>query len=366
MATDYYAVLGVSREASADEIKRAYRKLARQHHPDANLEDPGASERFKEVTRAYEVLSDPDKRQRYDMFGDERAGAGAAGFADFGGISDLFQTFFGGGFPGSGARRGPARGADILAEVVLTLEEAAAGAERDVKVDTLVECEVCSGSGATPGTYPSRCRECGGTGEVRSARRTMLGNVITASVCPVCSGTGERIDDPCKRCSGRGRVHVSDTLTVGIPAGVDDGAQLRVTGRGQAGTRGGRSGDLYVSIRVTPHPVFRRAGNDLGCEVAVPMTIAALGGEVEVPTLEEPETIDISPGTQSGEVVRLKGKGMPRVERVGRGELVVLLKVDTPTDLDPEQAELLRRLAELRGENAGTKGFFDKLKQAFR
>jgi molecular chaperone DnaJ len=366
MATDYYAALGVSREATAEEIKRAYRKLARQHHPDANQQDPDAAERFKEITRAYEVLSDPDKRQRYDMFGDERAGAGAAGFADFGGISDLFQTFFGGGFTGAGARRGPARGADILAEVVLTLEEAAAGAEREVTLDTLVECEMCAGSGASPGTYPSRCRECGGTGEVRTARRTMLGNVITATPCPVCNGTGERIDDPCKRCSGQGRVRVSDTLTVGIPAGVDDGAQLRVTGRGQAGARGGRSGDLYVSIRVTPHPVFRRAGEDLGCEVAVPMTIAALGGEIEVPTLEDPETIDIAPGTQSGEVVRLKGRGMPRVERSGRGELVVLLKVDTPTDLDPEQAELLRRLAELRGENAGTKGFFDKLKQAFR
>src|ERR687892_488567 len=308
MATDYYAALGVSREATADEIKRAYRKLARQHHPDANQQDPDAAERFKEITRAYEVLSDPDKRQRYDMF----------------------------------------------------------GAEREVTLDTLVECEMCAGSGASPGTYPSRCRECGGAGEVRTARRTMLGNVITATPCPVCGGTGERIDDPCKRCSGQGRVRVSDTLTVGIPAGVDDGAQLRVTGRGQAGARGGRSGDLYVSIRVTPHPVFRRAGEDLGCEVAVPMTIAALGGEIEVPTLEDPETIDVAPGTQSGEVVRLKGRGMPRVERSGRGELVVLLKVDTPTDLDPEQAELLRRLAELRGENAGTKGFFDKLKQAFR
>src|ERR687892_1471026 len=202
MATAYYAALGVSREATAEEVKRAYRKLARQHHPDANQQDPEAAERFKEITRAYEVLSDPDKRQRYDMFGDERAGAGAAGFADFGGISDLFQTFFGGGFTGAGARRGPARGADILAEVVLTLEEAAAGAEREVTLDTLVECEMCAGSGASPGTYPSRCRECGGAGEVRTARRTMLGNGITATPCPVCGGTGERIDDPWQRCSG--------------------------------------------------------------------------------------------------------------------------------------------------------------------
>jgi molecular chaperone DnaJ len=366
MANDYYAVLGVSRDASPEEIKRAYRQLARQHHPDANRDDPEAGERFKEITRAYEVLSDPAKRQRYDMFGDERAGAGAAGFSDFGGISDLFQTFFGGGYGGARARRGPARGADVLAEVELTLEDAALGVERDVDLETLAECPDCHGSGAKPGTLPTSCRECGGTGEIRSARRTMLGNVITASTCHVCGGTGEQIHDPCPRCSGRGRVRVDETLTVRIPAGVEDGAQLRVTGRGQAGTRGGRAGDLYVSIRISEHLIFRRAGSDLGCEVSVPMTVAALGGEVEVPTLDETTTIDIEPGTQSGEVVRLKGRGMPRLERSGRGELVVLLKVETPTDLDAEQAELLRHLAELRAENAGTKGFFEKLKQAFR
>jgi molecular chaperone DnaJ len=366
MASDYYAVLGVSREATQDEIKRAYRQLARQHHPDANREDPDAGERFKEITRAYEVLSDPAKRQRYDMFGDERAGAGAAGFSDFGGISDLFQTFFGGGFGGSGGRRGPARGADVLAEVELTLDEAAVGVEREVELETLAECSECHGSGAKPGTHPIPCRDCGGTGEIRSARRTMLGNVITATTCPTCGGTGQQIHDPCVQCSGHGRVQVTETLTVRIPPGIDDGAQLRVTGRGQAGTRGGRAGDLYVAIRIAEHPIFRRAGSDLGCEVTVPMTIAALGGEVEVPTLDEPETIDIAPGTQSGEVVRLKGRGMPRLDRLGRGELIALLKVETPTGLDADQAELLRQLAELRAENAGTKGFFEKLKQAFR
>jgi molecular chaperone DnaJ len=357
----HYETLGVSQDASQDEIKRAYRRLARQHHPDANQHDPEAEERFKEITRAYEVLSDPSKRQRYDTFGDERAGA--AGFSDFGGISDLFSSFFGGG---GRTQRGPARGADILAEVELTLEEAAVGAEREVEVETLIECVVCSGSGAAPGTFPSRCPDCGGSGEVRHARQTVFGNMITATTCPRCRGNGQIIEDPCPECSGHGRIRTTDMLTVQIPAGVDDGAQLRVSGRGQAGMRGGRSGDLYVEIRVAPHAVFRRVGDDLGCEVSVPMTVAALGGEVEVPTLDGPEAVEVVPGTQSGEVIRLRGRGMPRVRRGGKGELVALLKVETPSDIDAEQADLLRRFAELRNEAAGTKGFFDKLKQAFR
>jgi molecular chaperone DnaJ len=364
MAADHYATLGVSRDASSEDIKRAYRRLARQYHPDANQQDPTSAERFKEITHAYDVLSDPVKRERYDMFGDDRAGA--AGFADFGGISDLFATFFGGAPTSSSRRRGPTRGADLLAEVELTLEEAAAGVERDLEIETLVECSDCGGSGAAPGTMPTRCQDCGGTGEIRQSRRTMFGNVITATTCRRCGGTGQRVYDPCPHCSGRGVVPMTETLTVRVPPGVDDGAQLRVTGRGQAGARGGRAGDLYVAIRVLPHSVFRRVGDDLGCEVAVPMTIAALGGEVGVPTLEGTETIEVAPGTQSGEVVRLRGMGMPRMDRAGSGELVALLKVEIPTDLDAEQAELLRELAGLRGEAAGTKSFFEKLKQAFR
>jgi molecular chaperone DnaJ len=366
MASDHYAVLGVSRDATQDEIRRAYRRLARQHHPDANPDDPHAEERFKEISHAYEVLSDAQKRERYDLFGDERAGAGAAGFTDFGGISDLFQTFFG-GMGATGARRGPARGADILAEVVLTLEDVFDGIERDVEIESMIECPQCHGSGAAPGTQPVRCSDCGGTGELRMTRQTMLGNVMTATTCPRCGGSGSIIVDPCERCLGRARIQTTDTLTVRIPAGVEDGAQLRVSGRGHTGARGGRSGDLYVSIRIEPHPIFQRAGADLGCEVAVPMTVAALGGEVEVPTIDgDAEPIEIDPGTQPGEVVRLRGKGMPRLNRGGRGELVVLLKVETPTRLDQDQAELLRQLAELRAEKAGTKGFFEKLKQAFR
>ncbi len=358
----HYETLGVARDASPEDIKKAYRRLARQYHPDANPNHPDAAERFKEISRAYEVLSDPERRQRYDVFGDERVGA--AHFSDFGGISDLFSAFFGGA--GGARRSGPARGADIVAEVDITLEEAATGTQRDVRVTTLIACDLCAGSGAAPGTRPTRCSTCGGTGEVREVRRTILGQMMTASTCPTCRGSGEQITSPCSNCGGRGRVRSGEDLTMRIPAGIDDGAQLRVTGRGEAGARGGRSGDLYVVVNVLPHDVFRRAGDDLGCEVTVPMTVAALGGTIEVPTLDGPEEIEIRPGTQSGEVVTLKNQGMPRLDGRGRGSLVVLLKVETPMDLDAEQSELLQRLAELRGEKAGGRGLFDRIKEAFR
>lgn len=358
---DPYEVLGVPRNATADEIKKAYRQLARQHHPDANQGDPAAEERFKEITVAYETLSDPEKRRRFDMFGDQ---GGAQGFSDFGGISDLFASFFGGGFGGT-TQRGPARGADVLSEIELTLEEADTGVERDVEIATLNECPDCEGSGAAPGTFPTRCSDCGGTGELRQVRRTMFGNVMTATPCPRCGGSGQEIASPCPRCSGRGRVTETETLTVQIPPGVDDGAQLRVTGRGHAGVRGAGAGDLYVAISIAPHRVFRRAGDDLGCEVKVPLTTAALGGSIEIPTLEGPERYDVAPGTQSGEVVRLRNKGMTRLHGRGRGTLVAMLRVETPTDLTEEQRDLLERFAELRGDQVAERGFFDKIKEAF-
>ena len=360
---DHYETLGVARDATAEEIKKAYRRLARQYHPDTNRDDPNAEERFKQITVAYETLSDPQKRERYDMFGDDRAGA--AGFSDFGGISDLFASFFGGGFGATSTRRGPTRGADVLAEIELTLEEADTGVEREVEIETLNECPDCNGSGAAPGTFPTQCSECGGTGEQRQVRRTMLGNMITATTCSRCGGDGQEITTPCQRCRGAGRIAETETLTVQIPPGVDDGAQLRVTGRGHAGTRGARAGDLYVAISIAPHPTFRRAGDDLGCEVPLPMVTAALGGTIEIPTLEGPHEIDIAPGTQSGEVVRLKNKGMTRLHGRGRGTLVALLKVETPTDLTDEQEELLRRFAASRGEEVGGRGLFDKIKEAF-
>jgi molecular chaperone DnaJ len=360
---DPYETLGVARTATQEEIKKAFRNLAREHHPDANRNDPEAENRFKEINAAYEILSDPEKRQRYDMFGDDRGGA--AGFGDIGGISDLFATFFG-GMGGTRSQRGPTRGQDVVAEIEITLEEAATGVQREVEVETVVECPDCHGTRAAPGTHPSTCDQCAGAGEVRQVRRTMFGDVMTASTCPRCRGTGEVVLDPCPGCNGQGRVPSTETLTLEIPAGVDDGAQLRVHGRGAAGIRGGRSGDLYVVIGVAPHDTFKRADADLGCELQVPMTVAALGGEMEVPTLDGYEAIDIKPGTQGGEVVRLKGKGMPRLNRHGRGELVVLLRVQTPTDLDEEQETLLRTLAEKRGEQVGERGFFGRIREVFK
>lgn len=357
---DHYEVLGVARAATQEEIKKAYRQLAREHHPDANAGDPVSEERFKAITHAYDVLSDPQKRQHYDAFGDARPGA--QGVGDFGGISDLFSAFFG----GTAASRPTTRGGDVLAEVVLTLEDAAEGVERDVEIPTLIECSNCGGSGSAPGTHPSRCSDCGGSGEMRTVRRTMLGNVMTASPCARCRGTGQEITTPCDVCGGAGRVNEVDTLTVRIPAGIEDGAQLRVSGRGEAGMRGGRSGDLYVSIAIEEHPIFRRAGDDLGCEVRVPMTVAALGGEVEIPTLDEPEVVEVKPGTQSGEVVRLKGKGMPSLQGWGSGQLVALLRVETPTGLDDQQAEMLERFAQLRGEEVGQRKLIDRIKEAFK
>ena len=359
---DHYATLGVQRDASPEEIKRAYRRLARELHPDTTP-DPEASERFKDVGHAYEVLSDPHKRRNYDMFGDERAG-GAADFADFGGISDLFSTFFG-GMGGQRTHTGPQRGADVLTEVEITLVEASMGATRDVDLETLAECPDCNGSGAAPGTHPSRCSDCGGTGEARQVRRTVFGDMMTATTCPRCSGTGRVIASPCKNCRGTGRVRVTETLTVNIPAGIEDGARLRVTGRGHTGSQGGRAGDLYVSVYVAPHEVFQRAGSDLGCEVSVPMTIAALGGKIAIPTLDGEEQVDVKPGTQSGEVVRLKGRGMPLIGSGRRGELIALLKVETPAQLTREQAELLERFAQMRGEEAEARGFLDRIKEAF-
>lgn len=363
MSVDHYEILGVPRDATPDQIKKAYRRLARELHPDANPGDKDAEERFKQVSHAYEVLSDPTKREHYDRFGDER-GMGAAGFSDFGGISDLFATFFGGAQ--QRPHSGPQRGADILAEVELTLEEAATGVERDVEVPTLVTCDRCEGSGASPGSYPTKCTTCSGTGELRQMRRTVFGNVMTAATCPTCSGSGHQILDPCSGCEGTGRKRVTEVHTVKIPSGVDDGARLRVTGRGQAGHRGGRSGDLYIEIYIKAHETFRRVGDDLGCEVTVPMTVAALGGRVSVPTLDGEEEVEIEPGTQSGEVIRLRDRGMPRLGGRGRGELVALLKVQTPTGLDRRQAELLEELARERGEETSPRGLFDKIKEAFQ
>jgi molecular chaperone DnaJ len=362
---DLYSVLGVRHDASDDEIKRAYRQLARELHPDVN-NDPEAERRFKQITAAYQTLSDPGKRRQYDMFG---SGGGAMpDFFPFGDMGDLFDAFFGGGV--GGRRRGSRRrsriqrGEDLFVQVTLTFEEAAFGVQKDLTVDGREECERCHGSGCEPGTFPARCRRCGGAGEIQDVARSVFGTVMTARPCTVCEGTGEEIAVPCKACSGEGRVPKQQTIDVEIPAGVSDGMDLRVPGRGQDGRQGGGSGDLYVSLRVEPHPVFDRRGQDLLGAVPVPMTLAALGTEVEVPTLEGTETIRIEPGTPSGTVIRLKGQGIPHLGRRGRGDIFLTVLVETPKPKSKEERTLLERLAEARGEKAeGGKGLAAKVRK---
>jgi molecular chaperone DnaJ len=350
---DLYEVLGVTRDASQDDIKKAYRRLAREHHPDVNGH-PASEERFKEVTGAYEILSDPEKRARYDAYG---ATGGPAGqpFTD---LQDIFDVFFGqGGFGGGPRRRGPRsparRGEDIAVPVRLTFVEAAFGARRDLEVDRLVVCDLCGGSGAHPGTAPVACRTCGGAGEVQSVRRSVFGTLMTTTTCRTCDGTGQEIPDKCERCFGQGRVRMPVTVTVDIPAGVADGMELRVAGNGHAGVMGGAAGDLFVRIDVETSTAFERRGQDLFAVLDISITQATLGAEVEIEGLDAVERIRVEPGTESGTVVRLKGKGVPNLNRHGRGDMFVTLHVVTPRDLSREERELLARLAELRGEQAG-------------
>ena len=373
---DLYEVLGVRPDASDDELKRAYRTKAREFHPDANPDDSdGASERFKEVSLAYEVLRDPERRARYDRFGPDGVfgpgGGGPAGDPFAGGLGDLFDAFFGGmgaASPGRGRRRGPTPGPDAEMTLGLTFREAVFGTRREVEVDTPVHCDTCEGTGARPGTSPARCEECGGAGEVRRVRQSILGQMITAVPCPRCAGTGESIESPCSDCGGEGRHRERRTLTVDVPAGVDEGSTLRLTGHGSAGFRGGPSGALFVHVLVDPDPVFERDGADLHAAVAVPMTMAALGGTTAFDTLDDQRDLSIAPGTPSGAVIHLKGLGVPRLRGRGRGDLFVHVQVETPAGLDDHQRELLAALAEARGEELGAvpahDGLFSKIRSA--
>ncbi len=364
---DYYELLGVSRAATDDEIKRAYRALARKYHPDANPGDTEAEARFKEISVAYETLRDPERRRRYDMFGEGQpagAGMGAEGF----GLNDLFDAFFGGDLFGS--RRGPAgpvRGPDLETRVELTLVEAAFGATRSVQVRMPVTCPRCEGSACEPGTHPARCDTCGGAGEVRQVRRSLLGQVVTASPCPACGATGQYIPSPCRDCRGDGRIGETRDIDVEIPAGIHHGQRLLLRGQGPAAPRGGIPGDLYVAVAVTPDPRFERQGDDLLHIRRVAMTQAALGAEMPVDTLDGEELLVVPAGTQSGRVFRLKGKGMPSTHG-RRGDLVVEIRVETPERLAPEEAELLRQFAELRGEevSAPEPGLFSRIRSAFQ
>ena len=382
MATDFYELLGVPKNATEDEIKRAYRRQARELHPDANPGDAAAEDRFKQVTLAYETLRDPERRRRYDMFGPEGvrgsgAGGGAGGpgdpFAGFGGagFGDIFDAFFGGGSPfggGRGARGGPMRGSDAEVRIVLEFEQAVFGAEKELDVRLPVACATCSGSGAQPGTTPTTCSQCNGSGEVRRVRQSILGQMVTASPCPRCAGMGEEIASPCAGCRGDGRVVEERTLLVDVPAGVDDGATLRLSGRGAAGPRGGPAGDLYVHVAVRPHERFGRNGYDLIHELHLPVTQAALGAVLDFETLDGSDELTVPAGTQTGKVFRLRGRGVPHVDGRGRGDLLVQVVVDTPAGLTPAQEELLRALAAERDEDvaAPEAGFFSKIRSAFK
>lgn len=390
MSTDLYELLGVSRDADATTIKKAYRGLARQLHPDVNP-DPATQEQFKEVSRAYEVLSDPQKRAAYDRGGDPFGGGGAAGFGQGQGFSftDIMDAFFGGGAPGQGGQgRGPRqrvrRGQDALIRLDVELAEAAFGTTKELKVDTAVTCTTCHGDGAAPGSKPIICETCRGAGEVAQVQRSFLGEIRTLRPCAACRGFGQIIPDPCRECSGDGRVRSRRTLNVKIPAGVDHGTRVQLTEQGEVGPGGGPPGDLYVEIHVDAHPTFTRHGNDLHSTVTLPMTAAALGTTLTLPLLEADLEIDedselrtdydleIQPGTQSGSQQILRGFGVPGL-RGGRGDLIVTVVVDTPTRLDPRQEELLRELAAIRGEESPTgqvqssqKSVFGRLRDAFQ
>lgn len=376
---DYYEVLGVSKGASEEEIKKAYKKLARKYHPDMNPGDKEAEEKFKEVNEANEVLSDPDKRTRYDQYGfagvdpnfNPNAGGspfGGAGFGDFGDLGDIFGSFFGGG--GRSTRRSasaPMQGDDIGARVELTFEEAAFGAEKEVTVSRVEDCDQCHGSGAAPGTSAETCPRCKGTGSVRTQQNFMGMTMQSTAACPDCRGTGRIIRTPCSRCKGKGKVRRSHKLMVKFPAGIDDGQTLRVRGEGNTGLNGGPSGDLMVTVSVRSHPLFTRQGQDVYCEMPITFTQAACGAEVEVPTLDGKVRYTIGEGTQTGTTFRLKGKGIPYVNGRSRGDQYVTVVVETPTRLTREQKELLRKFEEATSESAQPKRkkFFEKLRDAF-
>ncbi|MCW2491376.1 MAG: molecular chaperone DnaJ [Pseudonocardiales bacterium] len=370
---DYYALLAVERDATAEEIKRAYRKLARELHPDVNP-DSHAQDRFKEITAAYEVLSDPEKRRIVDLGGDPLASGGGQGgpgspFTGFGGFGDIFETFFGGTGAGRGPRSRVRQGADALLRIEMSLAEMAFGVQKDIAVETAVVCQTCSGNGCAPGTSPRTCDTCAGRGEVQSMQRSLLGPVMTSRPCPTCGGTGQQIPSPCPNCSGEGRVRARRTISVDVPGGIEDGMRIRMTGQGEVGPGGGPAGDLYIEVSEQPHDVFTREGSDLHCTVAVPMTAAALGTELQLTTLDSEEKVEIRPGTQSGSVITLRGRGVPRLRSTARGDLHVHVEVRTPSKLDDDQERLLRELAELRAEEVSVShprgGLFSKVREAF-
>lgn len=371
MATDYYELLGVSRDASQDEIKRAYRRLARELHPDTGHGNAADEARFKEITQAYEVLKDPEKRRRYDAFGPDGVNGGpTADPFGFGGVGDIFEAFFGGSPFGGRSRgpTGPVRGQDLEVVATIDFEEAVFGCRHSVDVRTAVACDTCQATGAAPGSHATTCPECRGAGQVQRVRQSLIGQMVTSSPCPRCGGAGQTIASPCPDCHGEGRRVEERTYTVDIPAGVDSGSSLRLSGRGAVGPRGGPAGDLYVHLKVTPHERFRRDGAHLLTELHVPYVQTVLGATIPLETLDGTQDIQVARGTPSGTVLRLRGKGVPRLERRSRGDLLVTLVVDVPTELSPEEEETLRRFAELRDEDVDppASGLLSRLRSALQ
>jgi molecular chaperone DnaJ len=368
---DCYEVLGVGRNADEAEVKKAFRKLARELHPDVNNHDPQAEEKFKEAAEAYEILSDPDRRQVYDRYGHDglRRGGQSPNFEGFGSISDLFEAFFGGaggGFGGFGGGPGPRSGGDVQVAVEIDLEQAVAGAAIDVRYEVVDRCERCRGNGAEPGTPIKTCDRCHGNGVLQAVSRTPFGQVARTVSCDVCGGDGKVAEKRCTRCDGRGREMLTHAVSVDIPAGIAAGQRIRVAGRGHAGEAGGASGDLYVHVQIKPHERFVRDGNDLITVLDVPAPVAALGAKLEVPTLEGSEDVHVRPGTQPGETYELRGRGMPLLRRPGRrGDLRVIVNVVIPRQLSDEQRKLMQRLADTMTD-ANTKSdesMFAKLKR---
>lgn len=365
--TDYYGILGVERGASDAEIKKAFRKLAQQWHPDVST-DPAAHERFKEINEAYQVLSDPERRQRYDLFGVAGVGAdGDPGMGGFGGFSDIFDAFFGGTAAGSSARRGrPSAGSDLRYDLRITFAEAVLGTEKEIEFPVLGRCDTCRGSGAKDGSSATTCSQCNGRGEVRSVRQTMLGQMVNVTACPRCRGEGRIIETPCETCRGDGRTERRRTLRVSIPAGIDEGHQIRLSNEGEVGPRGGPPGSLYVAVHVSPHATLKREGTELIFEAKVGIAQAALGTRILVPTVEGEEEVEIKAGTQPGTQIRLRGRGVPHLRRPGvRGDLHVIVDVAVPTRLSKAERAALLEYAEAADEPVtAPSGIFDKVRDA--
>ena len=367
---DYYEVLGLGKDAADADIKKAYRRLAKQYHPDMNPDDRTSEARFKEINEAYEVLSDTNKKSQYDRFG--HAGMDPNSFSGFGdfdfGIGDIFESFFGGsGFGRSSAktRNAPQKGADLKYSMEIAFEEAAFGVEKEISVQKLQDCTVCNGSGAKQGTSPSSCKHCGGSGQVQFKQSTPFGQFVNVKTCDVCRGEGRIITDPCTVCAGKGKVRKNVKISIKVPAGIDDEQVISLRGEGEAGTRGGPYGNLYVSIKIKPHMLFQRHGNDVICEIPITFAQGALGSEIDVPTLDGKIKYTVPEGTQSGTIFRIKSKGIPYIRGSGRGDQYIKVNIEVPKKLNEKQKAMLRQFAEIVGDDVHEqrKGFFDKMKE---